>query len=68
MATIEETFPLGNLVTYEYFSANDGRKYVCKIIGYRDGWVLDENSGTCFSSSFRPENAIIWENRKDKKK
>lgn len=65
---MEETFPIGNLVTYEYRSANDGRKYVCKVKGYKDGWVVDENAGTTFSSSFRPEDVIIWENRKDKKK
>lgn len=65
---IEEQFPIGNLITYEFRRPNDGRKHLCKVIGHKDGWVLDENAGNCFSSSFRPEDVIIWENRKDKKK
>lgn len=60
-------FPVGNVVTYEFRSSNSGIKYTCSVVGASDGWILDVNHGTNLSSSFRPEDVFIWENKKEKK-
>lgn len=53
-------YPKGKQVTYEYRSNHTGRRYVCTVVGERDGWVLDVNHGTHLSTSFRPEDVIVF--------
>lgn len=61
-------FEEGDYVIYELIKPNDGRKYICRVIGTNsDGWVIDANGGTCFSSSFRPQDIIIHEHGKKRK-
>lgn len=61
-------FEKGDYVVYEHKSSNSGRKYSCSVIGVsEDGWVMDIAHHTCFTQSFRIEDVVIWEHRKQKK-
>lgn len=61
------TFQLGELVVYEHKRPNDGRKHMCRVVGVKDGWVLDADHGTSNSSSFKPDDVIVWEVLKPRK-
>ncbi len=60
----QSIFDIGDWVVYELKCSNSGRKYTCIVVGEKDGWILDREHGTGFSSSFRPDEVIIWEHGK----
>lgn len=61
-------FQKGDIITYEYLRKNDGTKHICIVGECKDGWVFDAvNRGTHLSSSFRPEDVVIWEVKKGKR-
>lgn len=61
----EPEFKKGSAIIFEYKKSNNGRKYTCRIKNIQtidnETWVVDELHGTCFSSSFKPTDVIVWE-------
>jgi hypothetical protein len=64
---LKKIFKKGDFVVYERRGQNNGLKHTCSVIGVSDdGWILDVQSGTCFSQSFRLKDVVIWEHGKRK--
>lgn len=60
-AMSSQDLPKGSYVVYEFRNANDGRKYTCLVDRVENGWVIDVHVGTWASTSFRPQDVIVWE-------